>query len=219
MLLLHWTHLCFLPPILFLLYLILSFSFHLQVCSQSFGAGTTWPSGYDGLRRSLPCARSPAVLSRWMAKPCCCLPRRTSATDPLPLVPLFLHAFISFFRFEVQSKLGKLETSVKCLTNESLRWIPLDICVLQLEQDSLWKQGLGRKSDLRRKTWDYSFVRQKYWHKIGKMTTNKQSMNMLKFCSVWLDWPWFAIQTGSKDNCIWKVMLLHRSLHPFKKIT
>lgn len=182
MLLLHWTHLCFLPSILFLLYLILSFSFHLQVCSQSFGAGTTWPSGYDGLRRSLPCARSPAVLSRWMAKPCCCLPRRTSATDPLPLVPLFLHAFISFFRFEVQSKLGKLETSVKCLTNESLRWIPLDICVLQLEQDSLWKQGLGRKSDLRRKTWDYSFVRQKYWHKIGKMTTNKQSMKMLK-CS------------------------------------
>lgn len=105
---------------------------------------------------------------------------------PLPIPSLWYLSFYTllflFFRFEVQSKLGKLETSVKCLTNESLRWIPLDICVLQLEQDSLWKQGLGRKSDLRRKTWDYSFVRQKYWHKIGKMTTNKQSMNMLK-CS------------------------------------
>lgn len=63
--------------------------FHSQVCSQSFGAGRMWPSGCDGLRKSSPCGQSPADPSRWTAKPCCCSPRKTSATDPPTLVLLF----------------------------------------------------------------------------------------------------------------------------------
>lgn len=112
LLLFHWAH----PSLLLTVFLHLHFvAFSLnyglnlfhpvpllspsQVCSQSFGAGRTWPSGYDGLRRSSPCGRSPAPPSKWMAKPCCCSPRKTSATEPLTLVLLFFLPFHNFFWF------------------------------------------------------------------------------------------------------------------------
>lgn len=94
--------------------------FHLQVCSRSFGAGRMWPSGCDGQRRSSPCGRSPAALSRWMARPCCCSLRRTSATDPPTPVHLPpLHSFLDYIKgvFQAWGKNWRHQWKVKQMSH------------------------------------------------------------------------------------------------------
>lgn len=114
-------------------------SFHLQVCNQCFGAGRMWPSGCDGQRRSSPCGQSPAALSRWTAKLCCCSPRRTSATDPpTPVRFPAPHEFLWDIRGVFQA--GETED----ISEKFYKWVIFIDCMrhvflVRLEQDPDWK--------------------------------------------------------------------------------